>query len=222
MIKTETIWRYESRMSARMYFFLCMLTNINPNMNKLSWAINYTRAGWAPGCLELLLLAASLEATRHHIPQLSSSNIQTCSANCTNTFYNWRKYIFYFWQIHSTLVPLDTTFPGCPQATYRHSLVMSYLPSNSRSLPLIILSYLSSFFVLIFFDSSLLLFTANLCIPDFSQAGIFWSKSFCQNVRASLPEQFAMRDFERQLLSRIMQLSLHIQISYVEFQTSID
>ena len=153
-------------MSARMYFFLfCMLTNINPNMNKLSWAINYTRAGWAPGCLELLLLAASLEATRHHIPQLSSSNIQTCSANCTNTFYNWSKYIFYFWQIHSSLVPLDTTFPGCPQATYRHSLVMSYLPSNSRSLPLIILSYLSSFFVLIFFDSSLLLFTANLCIP---------------------------------------------------------
>ena len=111
-------------------------------------------------------------------------------------------------------MPLDTTFPGCPQATYRHSLVMSYLPSNSRPLPLIILSYLSSFFVLIFFDSSLLLFTANLCIPDFSQAGIFWSKSFCQNVRASLPEQFAMRDFERQLLSRIMQLSLHIQISY--------
>ena len=121
MIKTETILRYESRMSARMYFFLfCMLTNINPNMNKLSlgnqlhesrMSARMSGAASARGLpwshstphsaivleqhtdmfcklhkyilqleqIHFLLLTNTFFpcATRHHIPWLSSGNIQT-------------------------------------------------------------------------------------------------------------------------------------------------
>ena len=146
-------------------------------------------------------------ATYRHVLQIAQIHF-TIGANTFSTF---DKYILPL--CHSTphsLVVLrqhtDTPW-SCP--TYPQTAAPSHLLSCH-----------------IYPPSSFLSFSTHLCyssLPTFvSQAGIFWSKSFCQNVRASLPEQFAMRDFERQLLSRIMQLSLHIQISYVEFQTSID
>ena len=49
--------------------------------------------------------------------------------------------IFKIGQIPFTLAAPDTTFPSCPQATFRHSLVMSYLSPTRPLFTLFILSF---------------------------------------------------------------------------------
>ena len=155
---------------------------------------------WAPGCLELAIPCGPPCAILHHIPHLSSSNIQTHPGHVlnfavrrtqfavirtqfailTNIFCELQKYIWHFdkyiFQIRTNtknnmdiyILPfaqLDTTFPNCPQATYRHNLVMSYLPPTNPLFPVIILSYLSYVLFLSFPHPSLLLLSVNFWIP---------------------------------------------------------